>query len=354
MVRQRTREVNIGPLTIGGNHPVAVQTMWDRPVEDAAAVVTELNSLAAIGCDLVRFSVEHEDALIPLGYIHEHASIPVVADIHFNYRHALAALKLGIPKIRINPGNIGAEWKVVEVIEAARAAGSAIRIGINGGSLPRAYKQAEDRAAAMIEVIDGYIELFERHRFDQLVVSLKDSDPLTCYEVNRRFASAYDIPLHLGVTEAGPLIPAVTKSAFALGKLLEEGIGDTLRISITGDIRSEVIAGKELLKAVGRYSGGVRIISCPRCGRAGFNTHDFIESISERLEQIPESVSIAVMGCAVNGPGEASHADLGITGYGNEVVIFSHGEISARVSAEEAERRFFEELEAILNEKDHH
>ncbi len=325
--------------------------MWDRAISNPQEVIRSIYDLASIGCDLIRFSVENADALTPLGIIQEHSPIPLVADIHFDHKLAIGSLEIGIPKIRINPGNIGAIWKVEEIIKSAKDHDSAIRIGINGGSLPVAYRKIDDRVKGMLEIIDSYIDMFDKRDFMNLVVSMKDSDPHVCYEVNRIFADKYDIPLHLGVTEAGPLIPSITKSTLALGKLIEQGIGDTLRISITGPVRDEIVAGKELLKALGCYDDGIRTISCPKCGRAGFNTHKFIEEIKDELEKVKENITIAVMGCAVNGPGEASHADLGITGLGNEVVIFKQGKIFSRVSKEDAKKNFLQELNRIIDEK---
>ncbi len=338
---------------IGGENPIAVQTMWDRPIDDVSAVLRDIEELYMLGCDLIRFSVLDQDALSPLSILCKESPIPIIADIHFDYTLAVRAIESGAAKVRINPGNIGADWKVQEIIQAARDHGAAIRIGINGGSLPVAYRSRENRAESMIEVINRYLDLFDKRDFDQLVVSLKDSDTETCYRVNRAFAEISDIPLHLGVTEAGPLIPAVTKSAFVLGRLLNEGIGDTIRISITGKISDEVVAAKELLKAVKRYHKGVDIISCPKCGRAEFDTHAFMKEIEYELQKIEEPITIAVMGCAVNGPGEAGRADLGITGLGRDVVIFKYGKIIQHVAPQDAKTTFLNELKAVIDEKYH-
>ena len=353
MKRHVTREVKIGSLAIGGENPVAIQTMWDRPIEQPGSVLKTIDDLVGIGCDLIRFSVLDRSSLLPLQEICTASPIPVIADIHFDYLLAIAAIERGAAKIRINPGNIGAKWKVHEIIQAAKDHKTAIRIGINGGSLPRQYRNIDDHAASMMTIIKQYIDVFERKDFSQIVISLKDSDVETCYEVNKAFTEYYDYPLHLGVTEAGPLIPSITKSAYALGRLLHEGVGDTIRISITGDIRNEVIAAKELLMAVGRYHKGVHIISCPKCGRAGFNTHRFMNEIGSELQHIHEEVTIAVMGCAVNGPGEAARADIGITGLGNDIVIFKEVTIIRHVKPETAKEAFFQELRAIINEKHH-
>lgn len=355
MIRNKTREVSIGSVRIGGDHRIAVQTMWDRPVTDIETTLETMRSLKETGCDLIRFSIQDEEALEPFGRICSSGIMPVVADIHFDHTLALRAVRAGADKIRINPGNIGASWKVKEVLTCCKDHGCAIRIGVNGGSLPVAMRERQDVSDAMIEVVSGYIDLFESCSFSQTVVSLKDSDPAVCLEVNRKFSSLFDLPLHLGLTEAGPLIPAVTKSTYALAPLLCEGIGDTVRISITGPLEDEVYAAVELLKVTGRMTDGIRIVSCPKCGRAGFDTHSFIDSISADLQRISGvGLTVAVMGCAVNGPGEARDADLGITGLGNQVVIFRSGKIIERVGAKDARKAFLRQLGDIIDETDHH
>jgi (E)-4-hydroxy-3-methylbut-2-enyl-diphosphate synthase len=353
MKRRTTREVTIGSVTIGSGHPVAVQTMWDAPITDVDRTVKTLFDLAASGCDFVRFTVPDGDAVNMISSVVERSPMPIVGDIHFDYKMAIAALEAGCAKIRINPGNIGAQWKVEEIIDAAASHGAAVRIGLNGGSLPAAYRKRPDHVSSMLEVITEYLDVFEKKNFSNLVVSLKDSDIDSCYRVNREFADISDIPLHLGVTEAGPLIPAVVKSTIVLGDLLREGIGDTLRISITSDMFDEIAAAKEILRACGLYHAGVQLISCPRCGRATFDTHAFTASIERELQKITAPVTIAVMGCVVNGPGEAKKADLGITGAAGEILLFKHGKILRRVAPHEAREVFLEELRAVIDEIHH-
>lgn len=353
MKRRTTREATIGSVTIGSAHRVAIQTMWDAPVTDVDRTVNTLFDLAASGCDLVRFTIPDGDAVNMISSVVQRSPMPIVGDIHFDYKMAIAALEAGCAKIRINPGNIGAQWKVEEIIDAAASHGAAVRIGLNGGSLPAAYRKKPDHVSSMLEVITGYLEVFEKKNFSNLVVSLKDSDIDSCYRVNREFADISDIPLHLGVTEAGPLIPAVVKSTIVLGDLLREGIGDTLRISITGDMFDEIAAAKEILRACGLYHAGVQLISCPRCGRATFDTHAFIASIERELQKITAPVTVAVMGCVVNGPGEAKKADLGITGAAGEILLFKHGKILRRVAPHQARDVFLEELRAVIDEIHH-
>lgn len=355
MSRRNTLAVQAGSLTIGNAAPVSVQTMWDRSLATPdTALFSEISSLKQAGCDIIRFSVPDEQTLSRLGSVIERSVLPVVADIHFDYRLAIGSMKAGAHKVRINPGNIGAEWKVREVVKAAGDAGCAIRIGLNGGSLPRILRSEPDRAKAMLSTLEEYLNLFESLDFTQTVVSMKDSDPEITVRACREYAERFQYPLHLGVTEAGPLIPAVTKSAFYLGSLLQDGIGDTLRISITGSLIDEVRAGVELLKMLGLRKSGVRLVSCPKCGRSGFDTHWFCRETASLLESIDTEISVAVMGCAVNGPGEAAHADLGITGIGREICIFRNGEITVRTDPESCIERFSEELKKVLHEKADH
>lgn len=279
------------------------------------------------GCDVIRFSyppsADDHDAF---SYLCKYSPIPVVADIHFDYKLALDALSCGAHKIRINPGNIGAKWKVEEVVKRAKDQGKAIRIGLNSGSLPRGNDPTE---LLMSKTALEYLSWFEQWGgFINTVVSLKASDTDLTMKANRLFASQSPYPLHLGVTEAGSVISAVTRSTWALGQLLSEGIGNTIRISITGDIESEVQAGVELLRTLGMRKKGIRIVSCPpRCGRHSFDSQGFLASVEQELLTIDKDLTVAIMGCQVNGPGEAKSADLAITGLGNSIFLYEKGKL---------------------------
>ncbi len=348
MENMSTNTVKVGDILVGGGFPVSVQTMWKTPLTpEKKSFLSEIKNLKGLGCDIIRFSVPDTDSAVYLGAIAKESPIPIVADIHFDYRIALECIKLGIQKIRINPGNIGALWKVEEVIKAASDNDVPLRVGVNGGSLPTALRDMEDRAAAMILAAEMEMEPLERLGFKNVVFSLKSSDIKATVEANTVFSEKYDYPLHLGVTEAGPMIPGVVKSTIVLQNLLKRGIGDTIRVSLSDTPASEVITGIEILKASGIKKDGVSIVSCPRCGRASFDTHSFTKKIESVLYRKKKSLSVAVMGCIVNGPGEARHADLGITGSGDTVVIFKKGKIIHKTTTDMAEKIFVEELEKL-------
>jgi (E)-4-hydroxy-3-methylbut-2-enyl-diphosphate synthase len=343
-----SKTVKIGDKIIGGGFPIAVQTMWKTPLSGGInSILSEIDELRAIGADIIRFAVpDSEDAEI-LSKISKKSTVPLVADIHFDYKIALMCIKGGVHKIRINPGNIGASWKVEEVVRAAADFGVPIRVGVNGGSLPAFLRGLEDVSEAMVKAAEMELDVFERLGFKDVVFSLKSSDIESTIMANTIFSSRYSYPLHLGVTEAGPLIPGVVKSSIALNSMLRKNIGDTIRVSLSDTMRNEVIAGKEILKAAGKNVSGVTTISCPRCGRASFNTHDFLNSVDPTLQKINKNITIAVMGCIVNGPGEARHADLGITGSGDNIVIFRKGQIVKKGNPSEAVALFLEELRKI-------
>ena len=347
--RRQTRSVDVGGVTIGGIAPISVQTMWDRQVthQDIDEVLREIALLKEYGCDLIRFTLTGDEDIPMIGRVVQGSSMPIVADIHYNYKLALGAIEQGVQKIRINPGTIGALWKTREIIKASSDAGCAIRLGVNGGSLPKEYESMES-GEAMVASALAYADLFEQEGFSDVVVSLKSSDPMVTLRATEQFAGLTDYPLHLGVTEAGPLIPSLVKSTYTLTRLLEQGIGDTIRVSISGSIQQEVITGMEILRTLGLAEQGVRIISCPKCGRARFDTHQFMKRHEARLHRIRKPLTIACMGCPVNGLDEARHADIGITGSGKKVIIFKKGAIIREVSPEEAEKAFFEELETLL------
>ncbi|MCK5673742.1 MAG: flavodoxin-dependent (E)-4-hydroxy-3-methylbut-2-enyl-diphosphate synthase [Spirochaetales bacterium] len=341
-----TKSVKIGDLIIGGGFPIAIQTMWKSPLTtNIDLVLAELEELADIGADIIRFAVpDIEDALI-LSEISKNSKIPVVADIHFDYKIALKCIDGGVHKIRINPGNIGASWKVEEVVRAALDSSIPIRVGVNGGSLPSFLRDRNDLAEAMVEAAEIELNIFEKLNFKDVVFSLKSSDINSTVMANQIFSKKHSYPLHLGLTEAGPLLPGIVKSSIALNALIKENIGDTIRVSLSDTMKNEVLTAREILKASGKNSLGVNIVSCPRCGRASFNTHDFLLSVEDNLQKIKKNVSIAVMGCIVNGPGEARHADLGITGSGDNIVIFRKGKIVKKGHPSKAVELFIEELE---------
>ena len=343
---KKAKAVKVGRLIMGGEFPVSVQTMWKRPLERPLdGTVRELDRLAEYGCDLVRFAVPDTDQAELLGELAGMTGMPLVADIHFDHRLALRCMDFPVAKVRINPGNIGARWKVEEVVRKALDRGVAIRVGVNSGSLPASLRDEPDRAAAMVKAAEGELETLESLGFSDIVVSLKASDADLTVAANRLFAERFEYPLHLGVTEAGPLIPGIVKSTYALAKLLEDGIGSTIRVSLSDAPEKEVLAGRSSLGVLPGGRRGVNIVSCPLCGRASFDTHAFLEKAQDWLYRLDRDVTVAVMGCVVNGPGEARHADIGITGAGNTIIIFRKGEIVRRVTPDEAFDAFREELE---------
>lgn len=346
-----SRSVRIGTLQLGGGAPPAVQTMWKDPLpedpEELDAVIRRLENLAEMQCALVRFAVPDEEAADRLIGLVPRSSIPLVADIHFDHRLALRCIRGGVPKIRINPGNIGSSRKVEEVVRAAKEHGVPVRIGVNAGSLPRDLRNTGNTAEAMVAAAEREMDIFRRLDFEELVFSLKSSDIDTTVRSNELFAERYPYPLHLGVTEAGPLIPGIVKSSIALSRLLEKGIGDTIRVSLSDTPENEVITGMEILGALGLGGERVDIVSCPRCGRSTFDTHRFTEQLAPYLYGARKRATVAIMGCVVNGPGEAASADLGITGAGREIIIFKKGEIIRRVRPEEALKVFVEELDKL-------
>jgi (E)-4-hydroxy-3-methylbut-2-enyl-diphosphate synthase len=357
-------------LAIGGGHPVVIQTMWkDRlsfeDLEDGTAPA-RIGRLKAAGCGLLRFAVPDLEAAEVVGRLASMVSMPLSADIHFDYKIALRCLDFPVAKIRVNPGNIGGRDRVEKVLAKAAARGVPVRIGVNGGSLPRDLRrrvdEGMDRAEALAEAAERELAVFGDFGFQPVVVSLKASSIADTVRANRILADRTDVPLHIGVTEAGPLIAGVVRNTAALLALLGEGIGDTIRVSLSDTMENEIIAGREILNAAsdaaaGQNAGrfrrrGAVIISCPRCGRNSFDTHGFTERWKDYLYALDKDVTVAVMGCAVNGPGEAAHADLGITGAGSRILIFRRGKIIRTIDAAEdtisaADAAFREELQKL-------
>ena len=345
-IRRKTRAVTIGSVTIGSGHPIAVQSMLNTDTADAEACTEQARKLEDAGCDIIRLTVPSAEYAETI-YKMKNAGIkaPLVADIHFDYRLALEAMDNGADKIRINPGNIGDKWKTKMVVEKARDTGKAIRIGLNTGSLPKHGKN-DDVVELMVNTALEYISDFEAWNFNNIVVSLKSSDIDNTMRAARLFNEKSGYPFHLGVTEAGNAITSAVRSTWALGNLLKEGIGDTIRVSINGSIEDEVLCANEILRTLGLKKGGVRIVACPRCGRHTFDSHGFLNEIQHRLLTLNKDITVAVMGCSVNGPGEAHGADFAVCGNGRKIFVYSHGSlVSSLSSKEEAEKELFRLIE---------
>jgi (E)-4-hydroxy-3-methylbut-2-enyl-diphosphate synthase len=346
--RRKTTPIKVGGLVIGGGFPISVQTMWKEPLRAADdKLLARIAWLGELGCDLLRFSVPKISDAELLGELAALVPMPLVADIHFDYRIALRCLDTPIAKLRINPGNIGAEWKVEEVLRKAADKNVPIRIGVNAGSLPKIVRGESDRAEAMVKTAELELKILERMNFRQAVFSLKSSDVRETVDANLSFSRLYDYPLHLGVTEAGPLIPGVVKNTLAIAELLKQGVGDTLRISLSESPEQEIITGKAILNTTGIQPRGVELISCPTCGRSQFDVKTFLEQVKDYIHTMDKNVRIAVMGCPVNGPGEARHADLGVTGSGSSVLFFKKGKIIRRDKFENAAAVFKEEVDKL-------
>jgi (E)-4-hydroxy-3-methylbut-2-enyl-diphosphate synthase len=345
--RQATRIVNVGKVAVGGGFPISVQSMTTARTQEVPTVVQEIQRLATAGCQIVRVSVVDEAAARALAAIKSQITIPLVADIHFDYHLALMAIDAGVDKIRINPGNIGNSSRVKEVLKAAQAAKIPIRIGVNSGSLEKSLRQqsVHPTAGAMVASAARHIELCRENGFEDIIVALKSSNVNLMVAANRLFAEQYDYPLHLGVTEAGPYRQGVIKSAIGIGTLLAEGIGDTIRVSLTDNPVEEVYAGREILKSLNLTHEGITIVSCPTCGRAEVNIIGITKEVENRTRDIQKSLTVAIMGCAVNGPGEAREADLGIAGGKQVFLLFKKGKIIARIPESQAVERLMAEIE---------
>ena len=350
---------NVEKIEIGGTAPVTIQTMWKEGIasltgdSDALhSVLDRIEKLHSLGCDIIRFAVPDMDSAKALCLIASNTKVPLVADIHFDYKLALACLEGPVAAIRINPGNIGSRDKVEAVVNGCKEKNVAMRIGVNTGSLPQDLESWVEegrltRAKALAETAQREVAIFDQLDFKNVVVSMKASSVNETIEANEAFAQISDIPLHIGVTEAGPLITGVVKSTLAFSTLLKEGIGSTIRVSLSSTPENEVIAGRNILHECGKRNDGVTIISCPRCGRVGFDVHGFIDRWQNDLLALKKNITIAVMGCVVNGPGEGKHADIGIAGSGSKVIIFKKGKIVRTIDAKDADKVFREELESL-------
>lgn len=328
-----TKAVNIGNRVIGGGNPILIQSMTNTKTEDVAATVAQIKALTAAGCDIIRCAVPTMEAAEALAEIKKQVTIPVVADIHFDYRLAIAAIEHGADKIRINPGNIGSAERVRAVVDAAKERNIPIRVGVNSGSLEKELveKYHGVTAEGIVESAIDKVRLIEEMGYDNLVISIKSSDVMMCVKAHELIAEKTDHPLHVGITEAGTIISGNIKSAIGLGLILNQGIGDTIRVSLTGDPLEEIKSAKLILRTLGIRKGGVEVVSCPTCGRTRIDLIGLANQVENMVADIPLDIKVAVMGCVVNGPGEAKEADIGIAGGIGEGLIIKKGEVYKKV-----------------------
>ena len=330
--RKKSKEIKIGSVKIGGNNPIAVQSMTFTKTSDKDKTLEQILSLEKAGCDIVRFSVPDEESAKNISYFKENTNIPLVADIHFNYRLAIAAAQNGIDKIRINPGNIGSDERIKAVADECRKRHIPIRIGVNGGSLEKHIleKYGSPCPEALFESAMYHVHLLEKFDFYDIVVSIKSSSVSDTVNANRIFASETEYPLHLGVTEAGTGQIGIIKSSAGIGAMLIDGIGDTIRVSLTDESEKEVSAAKDILKSLG-LKGGIDIISCPTCARTNIDVIGISRKLNDLLKNSNKNIKVAVMGCAVNGPGEAKDADIGVAGGNGDALLFKKGKITGKI-----------------------
>lgn len=344
--RKNTKKVRVGETFIGGDSPITVQSMTNSDTRDPVSTVNQIKRLEEAGCTIVRVAVPDIQAAEAIGYIKKAISIPLVADIHFDYRLAIESMKNGADKIRLNPGNIGDRDRVKAVVEVAKERQIPIRIGVNSGSLEKEVmsKFGGVTPEAMVESALGHARILEELDFNDIVFSLKASSVTMTIAAYRKMGELSNYPLHIGVTEAGTVYRGTIKSSVGIGCLLAEGIGDTIRVSLTGDPVEEVRVGNEILKGLGLKKGGVEFVSCPTCGRCQIDLIGIASKIEEKLSKVDKDIKVAVMGCAVNGPGEAREADIGLAGGKGEVLLFKKGEIIRKIPQERAVEEFLEEI----------
>ncbi|MBN2092619.1 flavodoxin-dependent (E)-4-hydroxy-3-methylbut-2-enyl-diphosphate synthase [candidate division KSB1 bacterium] len=335
--RKKTRQIVIGKIKIGGSTPITIQSMTKTKTADVQATVVQIREVEEVGCEIIRVAVPDMEAAEAIRKIKKQIRIPLVADIHFDYRLALKSMEAGADKIRINPGNIGSVERIRQVLNAAKIREIPIRIGVNSGSLEKDIlkKYGEICAAALVESALRHVEICQNFGFDNLVISIKASDVKLMIESYRMISAKVDFPLHLGVTEAGTYQMASIKSAVGIGTLLAEGIGDTLRVSITGDPVAEVRTGYSILNALGLRSSGITIISCPTCGRTEVNLVEIAKAVEARISMVNKRLKVAIMGCIVNGPGEARDADIGVACGKNSALLFKKGQIIRKLHEDE-------------------
>ena len=344
-----TKKIKIGDKYIGGDSPVLIQSMCNTRTKDAEATIAQILELEKAGCDIIRVAVPDTESADAISTIKKHIHIPLVADIHFDYRLAVAAMENGVDKVRINPGNIGSEEGIQAVVDCAKKHHVPIRIGVNSGSIEKEIlaKYGKPCPEGMVESAGKHIEILRKYDFDDIVISLKASDVPMTIAAYRLMSKTYNYPLHLGVTEAGTFIGGTIKSAIGIGTLLADGIGDTIRVSLTDDPVKEIVVAKEILKDLGLREQGPRFISCPTCARTNISLIPLAQRVEEYLSTIDKNITVAVMGCVVNGPGEAREADIGIAGGNGEGLVFKKGEPFVKVSEDKLFDVLVEEIEKM-------
>ena len=349
MNRRLTRKIKIKDIYIGGDSRVTVQSMTNTDTKDVEATVSQINALEEAGCDIVRCTVPDMEAAKAIKEIVKRVNIPVVADIHFDYRLALESIKNGISALRINPGNIGIEERVRSVAEEAKKNNIPIRIGVNSGSLEKDIlkKYGKPTPEALVESALRHVNILEKVGFYDIVISIKSSDVINMIESYRLISKKVDYPLHLGVTEAGTVWRGTIKSSIGIGALLSEGIGDTIRVSLTGDPVEEIKVGREILKTFGYIKGGIEFVSCPTCGRTKIDLIKIAKEVEDKLSSCQKNIKVAIMGCIVNGPGEAREADIGIAGGNGEGLIFKKGEVIKKVKEENLIEELLKEIDKM-------
>lgn len=354
--RRKSKKIYVGSVAIGGDAPISIQSMTTTDTRDVKSTVEQIHILTEAGCEIIRVAVPDKEAASKLGEIKKQIKIPLIADIHFDWRLALEAIKQGVDALRLNPGNIGDHERVKEVVKAAKAKNLPIRIGVNAGSLDAKWgeKYGADRVhEAMVESALEHVKILEDLDFDQIKISLKSSDVPVMLEAYRIMSKKVDYPLHLGVTEAGTPKSGSIKSAIGIGTLLSEGIGDTIRVSLTGDSRNEIEVAKSILKSLGLKIEGLNLVSCPSCGRMELNGFEEIaKTVEEKLKDLKIPLTVAVMGCVVNGPGESKAADIGIAGGNGKGVIYKKGEVFKVLPEENLQEELLKEIENIIKERE--
>lgn len=348
MERKITKEIKIGDRVIGGGHPILIQSMTNTKTEDVEATVAQIRQLTKAGCDIIRCAVPTMEAAEALREIKKQVEIPVVADIHFDYRLAIAAMENGADKIRINPGNIGSMERIKAVVDVAKERNTPIRVGVNSGSLEKdlVEKYHGVTAEGIVESALDKVHIIENLGYDNLVISIKSSDVLMCVKAHELISTQTDYPLHVGITESGTLTSGNIKSSIGLGLILHQGIGDTIRVSLTGDPLEEIKSAKLILRTLGLRQGGIEVVSCPTCGRTQIDLIGLANRVENLVAEYPLDIKVAVMGCVVNGPGEAKEADLGVAGGIGEGLLIKHGEIVKKMPEDEL-------LMALKYELDH-